>query len=94
MGILRLNKLIKENFVKMYNCDTHIKRGRQISNEYENIISDEMVSIFNQSVVLGKAQVFEFEDLNDVFINNQRYPDFLLKKSNAYNKIANYVDYF
>jgi hypothetical protein len=78
----------------MAKCDKHIKRGRIISNEYENIISNEIVSILNQSIPLGKSHIFQYDELTELLINNKRYPDFLLKDSNNYNKIIGFVNFY
>jgi hypothetical protein len=78
----------------MAKCDKHIKRGRIISNEYENIISNEIISILNKSIPLGNSHIFKYDDLTDLLINNKRYPDFLLKDSKSYNKIIGFVNIY
>ncbi len=91
LALIQIYSLAKDNYSRMVKCEKHIKRGRQISNEYENIINDEMYSILNQSIQLGKAHIFDYDDLSDLLINNKRYPDYLLKETSNYNKIISFV---
>ena len=83
--------LIKENYSKTAKLQKMTKKGKLISNEYDNMIYSDIINIMSQSVDFRMIHCFEFESVKDVFILNVNYIDFQLRNSNLYNKIVKHV---
>ncbi len=86
--------LIKENYTKTAKLEKITKRGNLISNEYENILYADIISMMSKSIEFKSIHCFEFESVQDVFFQNFNFVDIQLKSSNYYHKFVKYVIYF
>jgi hypothetical protein len=77
----------------MAKLEKNIKRGKQISNEFENIIYNELINIYSQFLNFKNLHYLDFESIQDVFLNNPRYINTQLNSSDIYHKIIKYVNF-
>lgn len=85
--------LLKENYTKCAKLEKMTKRGKQISNEYDNMIYSDIINIMSKMIDFKMIHCFEFESIQDVFCSNVNYIDIQMKNSNLYHKIIKYVSW-
>ena len=83
--------LFKENYTKSSKLDKMKRRGKLISNEYDNIIYSDIINTMSRSIEFKSIHCFEFESVQDVFFSNFNFMDTQIKNSNLYHKIIKYV---
>ncbi len=89
-----LYNLLKENYSKTAKLEKITRRGKLISNEYDNMIYSDIINIMSKSVDFKMIHCFEFESMKDVFLCNVNYIDIQMRNSNLYNKIVKHVSKF
>jgi hypothetical protein len=83
----------KEGYLKLAKLEKNIKRGKQISDEFENIIFSDLINLYSQNIDFKNLHYFDFEEHKDLFFNHPMYIDTQLKNSEIYHKIIKYVKY-
>lgn len=83
----------KEGYLKLAKLEKNIKKGKQISDEFDNIIFSDLINLYNQNIDLKNLHYFDFEEYKDLFFNHPMYIDTQIKNSEIYNKIIKYVKF-
>jgi hypothetical protein len=87
----QIYKMYKENYLKLAKSEKNIKRGKSISSEYDNIVYGELINIYTQQIDIKNIRSYDFDNLQEILLNNSRYVDVQLKKSDIYHRIIKYV---
>ena len=92
---MQIYDIYKRNYIKIAKIDKSTKRGKLISNEYENIVYAEIDNNFSKNIDLKNLYHFDYSSpIQNIFTNNENYVDLQIKKSNIYNSSIEYVKFY
>jgi hypothetical protein len=94
IGIHQIYDMYKQNYIKCAKINKNTQRGKQISNEYENMVYSEIFNNFAKSIDFKNLHYFEMASpIQQIFYNNENFVDSQIKKSSIFNKSTEYVNF-
>ncbi len=83
--------IFRENYNKSTKMEKQTKRGRLLSNDFEDIIYSDIFNFMGKNVDIRTIHSFDYDSYKDLLTLNHNFLDTQLRNSDKYNKIIKYV---